>query len=43
MIKVVMNVGVSGFLAKYKYWHNKGDDNWELKESSDIILIESKA
>lgn len=22
MIKVVMNVGISGFLAKFKYWHN---------------------
>lgn len=38
MLRVIHNVGASGFLAICRSWENKGGDIWELTES-DIVLI----
>ena len=38
MLRVLYNVGSSGFLAKYKYWKNKGGENWELTEEETVLI-----
>ncbi|MCH2207375.1 MAG: hypothetical protein MK132_16080 [Lentisphaerales bacterium] len=41
MLKVLYNVGSSGFLVKYKYWKHIAADNYKLTDAPDTLLIES--
>lgn len=43
MLKVLYNVGSSGFLVKYKHWKHITGDFYKLTDAPDTLLIESPA